>query len=266
MIRRLTEHDIPACLDLSSQAGWNQTWQDWRRLVRIQPDGCFGIETDGRLVATTTVVCYERDLAWIGMVLTHRDYQRRGYARELLKCALEYTDFRGVRSVKLDATDAGKPLYATLGFVDEHPVERWRRERQALGASTAAEEGPVELALDRRAFGADRSRLLLALAQEQPAHALGPGYVLQRPGRIARYLGPCVAQTAAVARALISAALAVEPLEPWFWDLLPTNAAAMEIAQDLGFTPARKLVRMFRGERTRGDDTLVFGCAGFEVG
>ena len=51
MIRRLTTSDVPDALALSSTAGWNQTAGDWRMLIELEPEGCFGIECDGAIVA-----------------------------------------------------------------------------------------------------------------------------------------------------------------------------------------------------------------------
>jgi GNAT superfamily N-acetyltransferase len=54
-------------------------------------------------------------LAWVGMVLTHPEYRRRGFARRLISHALEYARERGVMTLKLDATSAGRRL--VLGSV-----------------------------------------------------------------------------------------------------------------------------------------------------
>jgi hypothetical protein len=58
----------------------------------------------------------------------------------------------------------------------------------------------------------------------------------------------------------------VAPAEKWFWDLLPANKAAVALAEDFDFAPVRRLVRMVRGERLRGDDRMVYAIAGFEFG
>src|SRR5687767_9910723 len=118
-MRLLTSADVPQALELSAAAGWNQTPADWERMIELEPRGCFGIEADNRLVATTTLLTYGRDMAWIGMVLTHVDYQRRGYARLLVTAALELAAARAIPCTKLDATDQGRSLYASLGFEDE---------------------------------------------------------------------------------------------------------------------------------------------------
>jgi len=80
-LRRLRAEDIPAAAQLSAQAGWNQTEEDWRTLLELSPEGCLGVEVDGNLAATTTLLCYGRRLAWIGMALGEHWEAIRVYAR-----------------------------------------------------------------------------------------------------------------------------------------------------------------------------------------
>lgn len=256
--RLLTAADVEAALELSTAAGWNQTAADWRRLIELEPHGCFGLDCDGRLAATATMLCFEKALAWIGMVLTHRDYLRRGFARALMGAAIDEARARGIRTLKLDATDQGRPLYASLGFIDEQPVERW----SSPGGIALANSDPVEgipWELDREAFGADRSRFIAALG---PAAAASPaGYLMMRPGMRARYVGPVVAADPGV----LCLERAASPA-PFFWDLLPSNPRARALAGSLGFAPVRHLVRMRLGPSLETRDDLVFAIAGFEAG
>ena len=62
--------------------------------------------------------------------------------------------------------------------------------------------------------------------------------------------------------------LARRPDEAIYWDILPQNSEALRIAQETGFQPVRKLVRMVRpaGTQFRHDDSLVYAIAGFEYG
>src|SRR5215472_12798543 len=127
-LRGLTPADIPAGMDLRASAGWNQTEADWRNVLALGPNGCFGIEGDGELRATTTAVCFGRDLAWIGMVLTAPAYRGRGFARQLVEHAVDYLRMQQVYWTKLDATEMGRPLYERLGFRAEGGIERWMRK------------------------------------------------------------------------------------------------------------------------------------------
>src|SRR5215467_1002644 len=99
-IRLLFEADIPAAMELKEAAGWNQTKEDWRRLLLLQPDGCFGAIKDRRLVGTTTTTIYG-ELAWIGMVLIEPQHRRQGIAVKLMAVALDYLKDK-VDTIKLD--------------------------------------------------------------------------------------------------------------------------------------------------------------------
>jgi hypothetical protein len=249
---------------MSYDAGWNQTIDDWLRLLRLEPAGCFGIRCDGRLAATTTLMCHGTDLAWLGMVLTRPAYQHRGFAKELLGTSLHMAEHKGIPCVKLDATDQGRLLYLKFGFADEQPIERWLREP---GPLTCSEDelmiGVPDLDLDREAFGTDRGRFLSTLG---PTARFEDAFVMQRTGSRARYLGPCVARNPAAAAYAIRATIAARAGETWFWDLLPKNTEAVKIAHTLGFRPVRHLMRMRRGSPLSGDDSLVYATAGFEAG
>jgi len=232
---------MPDVLGLSTGAGWNQTAADWLALMADSPEGCIGIACDGRIVATTTLVTYERRLAWIGMVLTHPDYSRQGFARLLVSRAIEMAHEREVRTIKLDATDQGRHLYASLGFRDEQPVERW-------------------------SYGPD----LPSTAVEAPTVTEAGGYLLHRPGIHAHYLGPCVADGPETAERLFRRALREIGADHYFWDILPANKHAVALARTLGFAPVRKLTRMVLGPNPAEDQSRgvsrIWAIAGFEWG
>ena len=113
------------CTGIVEQAGWNQTAEDWRMLIDLAPESCLAIEMDSELAATTTLLCYGTRLAWVGMVLTKIKFRGQGLARRLLSEALKLAGQMNIETVKLDATDQGRPLYEKLGFRCEQPVERW---------------------------------------------------------------------------------------------------------------------------------------------
>jgi GNAT superfamily N-acetyltransferase len=296
MIREMTTADVSAAMRLKDAAGWNQTAGDWQNLLAIEPRGCWVEEIDEAgtrtTVGSTTLVCYGRDLGWIGMVLVLPEFRGRGIARRLMEHALGFAEERQLRCLVLDATDMGWPLYRDLGFEDEAPIERWGLE---VPPADRPAEGPPEtevlptggvnpeqlgraeqlgriVELDRLAFGADRGRVI-----EQIVRCCGPdvwaaseGYLLSRPGSKARFLGPCVAKEARLARGMILALLRRHRGETVYWDLLPANAPARELAESLGFRCARKLVRMSRPLSARqGTPQRIdwqFATAGFEYG
>jgi GNAT superfamily N-acetyltransferase len=263
--RLLRSEDIMAALELSMHAGWNQTEDDWQTLLDLAPEGSWAVEMDGKLAATTTLLCYGRRLGWIGMVLTSQEYQRRGLARRLLTKVLAQADDIGIETVKLDATEQGRPLYEKFGFRCEQEIERWSRTRAGaprLPFRPNSEE--VWRDSDVIVFGADRSPLLEQLAQRNPPVSQSQSYLFARKGRVTAHLGPCVGTEAAAARSIIERSIG--DMGSWSWDLLPRNREAVGVARDLGFSPQRRLIRMVRGKELRGKETAVYATAGFELG
>jgi len=263
--RLLRSEDITAALELSSHAGWNQTEDDWQTLLDLAPKSSWAIEIDGKLVATTTLLGYGRRLGWIGMVLTNKEYQRRGLARRLLTTVLAQADDLGIETVKLDATEQGRPLYEKFGFRFEQEIERWSRTRDGaprLPFRSNSEE--VWRNSDAVVFGADRSPLLEKLAQRSPPVSQSHSYLFARKGRVTAHLGPCVSKNAAAARSIIEQSIG--DTGNWSWDLLPKNREAVAVARDLGFSPQRHLMRMVRGKDLHGNESAVYATAGFELG
>jgi GNAT superfamily N-acetyltransferase len=59
--------------------------------------------------------CVER--AIILNVYTEEEFRRRGVAREIMQVILGWAKQRGLRSVNLHASDEGRRLYESLGFI-----------------------------------------------------------------------------------------------------------------------------------------------------
>lgn len=263
-IRRLTADDIPSALSLSSLAGWNQTEADWNRMLHLDNCACLGVECDSHVVATATLTFYQDQLGWLGMVLTHPNYRHRGLARHLVGHALEIAEARGIRTLKLDATEFGIALYRSLGFEEEQSVERWSGPGRPAGIAQAAALSAAHFHLDRQAFGVDRTGVLQSLSKT--AFVTGEGFAFCRPGAAASYLGPCVARSAASAKDVIEDCLSSIDAPRWFWDLFPANVAAIRIARDLDFKLVRKLVRMRKGPDLQADQSMIYAGSGFELG
>lgn len=267
-IRRLRPSDLDGALRLTRAASWNQIATDWERLLFLEPEGCFVLECDGRVAASTTVLCYGKDLAWLGMVLTAPEFRRRGFAESLIVQALEFAESRKIANLKLDATDSGIELYRKYGFVDECEIERWRRNPGPIEPAEVSPYSPDPV-YDQMNFGADRTQLLKELAQSGAASILEEGYSMGRPGFSAAYFGPCVAKSGAVARRLVRWFLANHSEEAVFWDLFPDNKEAVRIAEEFGFSPVRRLTRMVlsrTGSHRISNSPEVFAIAGFEFG
>lgn len=213
-LRRLEPADLAAAAQLSRAVSWPHRLEDWQ-FVAAFGTGVAAAE-DGQLLGTAMAWHYGATHAALGMVIVAPQAQGRGLGRRLTTALLDGLEGR---SVQLNATVAGFPLYASLGFgaagtVHQHqgaafsvglvalaPGERLR----PLGRSDAA----LLMALDRAGTGLDRAPMLQALlAQaegvvlERDGVAIGAS-LLRRFGR-GHVIGPVLAPDAAAARALIA--------------------------------------------------------------
>ena len=280
-LRRMTDADIDFGMRLKTAAGWNQRPADWKRLIRLEPEGCFVLENDGVPVGTVTTTLYEKRLAWIGMVLVSPDARRKGYGTELLKAAMNYCETQRVEVIKLDATPLGKKLYDTLGYHDEYRLKRV----QGLGSLHVFENVRMMRAvdlwevvqLDIGFFGVSRQRLLEALFEENPtlsfiAHQPGSseivGYLFARPGQTASQIGPWIAKEPSAAEELLKAALNTLAGQALFLDVLQqVNPYAEAIVTRYGFTQQREFIRMFYGKNLfPGRPAEIYAICGVEKG
>jgi len=290
-IRTFRVDDIGLGLELCRLAGWNQLEADWRRLLALAPDGVFIAEEDERPCGSGSTTLYGTQTAWIGMILVHPDFRKRGIGTAIMDKLIAHLRAQNIESIKLDATDLGRPVYLKLGFKDERPIHRYKGQRPpGIAASSEARpitssDWPAIARLDRAAFDADRLELLKILSGEGVTAVVVPsspreenrleacstgdvhGYGFARKGFHASFLGPVVATDSVAARAVVETLLARLAEGEVYWDILTDNVASTELAELLGFTVARKLVRMYLGDRVNpGNVNLVYGAAGFELG
>src|SRR5438093_8680224 len=160
---------------LKQRTSWNQLEADWRRLLALEPDGCFVAEADGVGVGTAGA-CMFGPIAWIAMVLVDAERRKHGIGTALMKHTLAYVDGRDVRSVRLDATPLGQPIYEKLGFVAEYTLARYEGTLPAAITNAPTEQvSAADLAqlsaLDRRVTATERSKLIERLFGERPGAA-----------------------------------------------------------------------------------------------
>ncbi len=280
-VRKMTYEDIGFGMKLKAIAGWNQLSADWKRLLDLEPDGCFVLECLGESVGTVTTTLYEKRLAWIGMVLVLPEYRRQGFGTLLLQVAMDYCKSQGVEVVKLDATPLGKKLYDTLGYKDEYSLKRMQGTGVRNDFDSIRQMRPVDLwevvQMDITFFGISRQRLLERLYNENPSLCFvaqmqeSPqiaGYLFMRPGENAFQIGPWVSEDPGAAEELLKAGLNSLAGQAIFLDVLEkVNPHAEALVSKYGFTIQREFIRMFWGENLfPGRPTQVCAICGVEKG
>jgi hypothetical protein len=191
---------------------------------------------------------------------------------------LAFLERAGVRSIRLDATPLGRPLYESLGFAAEATILR-HQGIPAVSQDPGAELPGVDardrdaiLTLDRLATGADRRKLIDRLFADNPDLARTcrvagsiAGFALARPGSRALHIGPCIAEDAA-GPALLRDAFRLHVGRPVIIDIPESHHFARALAESAGLTVARTLTRMGRGDRASEDLDRIWASSGPEMG
>jgi GNAT superfamily N-acetyltransferase len=275
ILRPMTLADIPAGLEFCRESGWNQTPGDWELLIGLAPAGALVAEVDGVVVGTVINVPYRPAFDWIAMMLVRESLRGHGIGRVLMNTALEMSP----GTVKLDATDAGRRLYLTLGFEDEFTLARWRRPAslapvQGGSAMSIAEHDWEDVAsMDAAAFGADRLGVLHWCDQTASEYAWVlrssgglQGFIFGRHGHNSEHLGPLVATSPQAAVDLLAACLLRVPDRPITIDVPDAHGAFARTIESIGFTRQRNFTRMARGGHgSTGQMSKVFAAAGPEL-
>jgi hypothetical protein len=197
--------------------------------------------------------------------------------------ALRFVDGQGVRTVRLDATPMGQPLYEKLGFAVEYSLVRYEGrlqaavdypfEEKASAVSTAQpDEWEAMMALDQAVCATDRRKLLQRLFAERPESVRVvrrggqvAGYLTVRPGELALQVGPCMA-SAQAGPLLLADAWQRYASQRVFLDVPTDNKVAVAFAEQMGLKVQRPLTRMGRGPRVNEDFQRLWASFGPELG
>jgi hypothetical protein len=196
-----------------------------------------------------------------------------------MRHALAFLDGRGVRSVRLDATPLGRPIYEKLGFVAEYALARYGGVLPPKGG-TVPEVEPVAagglgqvLRLDEDVTRTNRSGLLARMFDEAPDlfrtvrrgdHLIG--FLTARAGAKATQLGPVEAKDEGAGRSLLADGLRRHAGQRVFIDVPLPNAAAVRAVEATGLAVQRPLLRMGRGEPVRENVDMLWASSGPEKG
>jgi GNAT superfamily N-acetyltransferase len=281
----LSSGQAEALVALSANSGWNQVAADWRFMLQ-QGRGVGFATPDAHPVASAIHWPVGERLDWISMVLTHTDWRKRGFGTRLLQRCIDAVTGAG-RAAGLDATELGRPLYATMGFRELYTLSRWRLERAGPAAppqagveirpATASDLAALA-AFDRARSGMDRAALLAHLLGRAPGVALVAteagrigGFVLGRDGRTMAQIGPVVADSDSIALALLSRAVSASAL-PAILDVPDRHAAIGDWLRQAGGTAPRRFWRMVLSDAPLGahggldDPRCLYVIAGPELG
>jgi GNAT superfamily N-acetyltransferase len=284
-LKDLTSADISQALELSKEAFWNQIADDWQFM--IGKGNAFGFFTpDKRLIASALALPFEGTFGWISMVLVTSEWRRKGLATKLLQRGIQILEANRKTSM-LDATEAGRKVYLSMGFNDLYPITRLERNgKKQIQASLddlpssvsireIKESDLAELSVwDGKFFGADRSYLLSNLFHRNPHLALLAedtsksllGFTMGRMGRNAIQIGPTVSPNSIISNHLIQRSIG-QCTGSIFIDVPNHHEETHKWLTKLGFSCQRQFMRMGKGITGPADKPdAIFAIAGPELG
>jgi ribosomal protein S18 acetylase RimI-like enzyme len=281
-LRPMQANDVKDGMRLSTAEGWNQTEKDWKFFIENTNNICVVAEAGKKVIGTITAINYSNEVAWIGMVLVDKDYRGRRISKMLLEYVLE--KLKSFKSIKLDATLAGREVYKKFGFKDEYSITRMTLTFNQNSTATEKKNVLVEpiqskditriIKLDEDVFGTGRSQLTEYLIKEYPhkAYLLKDNndisaFALGRDGNKYHQIGPVIADTINDAKILIAKALKDLNNQPLVVDVLNDKEELITWLQSLGFIKQREFARMYKNENLfRGIVDKHFLICGPEFG
>lgn len=260
-IRLMDLTDLPQAMNLSQNEGWNQTERDWRLLLDNPENKCLVAVYRDKVIGTATAINYSDLEVWIGMVLVDKDLRRQGIGSMLVEAIIGL--FKGIKSVKLDATPAGIHVYEKIGFIEERLLYRMVCHSFKGISYKEIESGPepVRLAdldelieLDKEIFGVGRRSLLETIIRNYQGKAFLlrrngkiSGYILGRDGVRYNYTGPVFVSSWEDARELVSEAFHQLKNKDIAIDVHADKLEMINWLEDLGFIRQRHFTRMYLG-------------------
>jgi ribosomal protein S18 acetylase RimI-like enzyme len=283
-IRQMDDQDLERILELRKSVRWSADPRafDLLREMREARWAIAEIEGSGALVGMVGAVPFG-DVGILCHLAVHNDYRKLSLGVRLSSWAVSYLRSRGAEVIRLDSTRQAERLYGSLGFEPVYRRTVYRLDGGILAARLRGSRAldvrlrvtpllfgdlPELYGVDRWSFGGDRSALIRATLKLHPGWGLVArdasgsikGYLVRSASGAVVRIGPFMASSPDIARALLSRALktdggrSVEVSLP-----VPDESPAHGVLREFGFVGYRNRLRMELGEMPRTKGLEVYG-------
>jgi GNAT superfamily N-acetyltransferase len=213
-LRPMHAGDLVAMHGLAQRMSWPHRPEDCAQLLALGA-GTVAVDAMGRTVGVGLRWSFGRDVGTIGLVLVAPDQQGRGIGRALMKALIADSE---PRTLMLNATAEGLPLYEKLGFVTIGEIVQHQGQASYVDGPenvswSHSGDHACLVALDHVANGHERSALMRVLRERAKFAVIREENAVQAFAAIREFgrglvIGPVVARHDIEAKALIDFLLA----------------------------------------------------------
>lgn len=114
IIENINSDDICELAELQPD-GWDDIMPHFRNYINSSYSGPLKLIADGKIAGIGTYICH-RNSAWLAHIIVHKDCRNKGYGFEITKALLKKLSELRIKTIYLDATELGYPVYLKAGF------------------------------------------------------------------------------------------------------------------------------------------------------
>ncbi len=258
-VKLMRPQDFAFAVKLANTMKWDMEEQDFQFNLALESQGCLTLFDDKEPVGIATCISFGK-IGWFGNLIVKEQHRRKGAGRMLLQHAIDYLHGRGVETIGLYAYPHLKGFYGKLGFKPDEDFIVYNNQNVQVTArkelATKCKDFSALNRFDSKFFGADRSRVLQAIYQQNSnlCYTLSDegqleGYVLAKVyGQMAE-VGPLVCEPNQQGKARVLLESVLGGLQGSYVSLyMQQNQAVLcKFLVNVGFTEAFRLSRMFLG-------------------
>ena len=250
-IRLVKRSDFRSIVELTNQEDWGFGLPDLERMKALQPKGCLVATVSGGTIGFTTAIAYGRDVGWIGNVVVSKQHRGAGIGSSLVQTGINHLLRVRVKKIGLLSYPENVAMYERLGFDTTGSFDRLSVSHGTEDSTEGIGRIPLRqiLSLDKRAFEADRSKLLRRLYREFPKRWSWvtnidgiSGYSLVKQYQDSSEIGPliCEDMNQESIGKLLSSSVALTDKWPLEMTVPESNSSIIEAATRHGFRVERK--------------------------
>jgi GNAT superfamily N-acetyltransferase len=166
-VKKMEISDFPFAVQVANAMNWNMSSEDFRFMMKLEPEGCFVLFQNLERLGIVTSISYGK-VGWFGNLVVREDIRREGVGRILANHAISYLKNLGVETIGIYAYPHLVSFYENLGFERDVDFAVLKRKATFSFTEVGLQEAPKKnisklIDFDEQYFGANRQKLLQAI-------------------------------------------------------------------------------------------------------